>query len=283
MMMKDKNTQKIEAKVLFLFLVFGLFGSIKAQTSVCKHLIGGSLVELHRHETNKAKGLIFIALHDNENTCVEVMLPLLKQRQKGIFVELRAQGNRLIDFNYQKKRYAADPNRIFGPDSLAIIRHAFYLSPALVKARQTELLNVWKYELKALAQQLVQSIEGAKIIVSLHNNFHYSDEGSYNLTWYLNGGKEAHQARAIYINPRQANSDFFLVTDPFFFAALQERGFNVVLQVVNPSDDGSLSVYCAKRGLTYINIEARHGHHNQQKAMIEAVYEIIQHYNYRVD
>jgi hypothetical protein len=49
----------------------------------------------------------------------------------------------------------------------------------------------------------------------------------------------------------------------------------VVLQHHRPQDDGSLSVYAAKKKIPYINIEALHGHLDEQIRMLETLKDII--------
>lgn len=246
----------------------------------CTVYLGSEAVRLFHYQQGEPSGLYFVALHDNENTCVEAILPIL-QANYGHFVELRARNKRFLDFRHQGKAYFADPNRIFSADSTAVIYNAFALSPQQVRMRSRELYAVHREAVRPFAEALENSFRPAGLVVSLHNNFHTSDAGSYNLTWYLNGGKEQAQARAIYCNPKRSNSDFFVVTDTFFFVAFQERGFNVVLQESKPQDDGSLSVFCAKKGIPYINIEVKHGRDQEQREMILAVYAVLRAYDYQ--
>jgi hypothetical protein len=41
-------------------------------------------------------------------------------------------------------------------------------------------------------------------------------------------------------------------------------------------EDGSLSLYCSRQGIRYINVEAQHGHRQEQQAMLDAVRQILQ-------
>lgn len=51
------------------------------------------------------------------------------------------------------------------------------------------------------------------------------------------------------------------VTDHKILHALIVGQYNVVLQANETmTDDGSLSVYCAKLGIPYVNVEAQYGH-----------------------
>jgi hypothetical protein len=69
-------------------------------------------------------------------------------------------------------------------------------------------------------------------------------------------------------------SDFFVATEPWIFDFLRGRRFSAVLQAGAPSDDGSLSVYCARQRIPYINVEARFGHLAEQVRMLEALQEL---------
>lgn len=57
---------------------------------------------------------------------------------------------------------------------------------------------------------------------------------------------------------------------------LAERGYNVTLQSREVEDDGSLSVWSAKNGYRYANIEAQAGHVEQQAEMIQAIMEMYE-------
>ena len=64
--------------------------------------------------------------------------------------------------------------------------------------------------------------------------------------------------------------DFMLATSARDFALMEASPFNCVLQsAAPPPDDGSLSRQCALRGQRYVNIEARSGGHEIQRAMLE--------------
>ena len=265
------------------YLLFGLFWlclqGLGAQTALntdtCVWWLGQTPVKLIHWGYDRPTSLTFIALHDNENTCVEAILPLLR-RYPGRFIELQATGERWIPCKMPgNKVYSFDPNRIFSDNEQAILLHSFSLNPQLAKQKQKEYLPVIRQEIQPFGQAMLNSLGHSRLVVSLHNNFHQSDYGSYNLTWYLNGRPEASQAEAIYVNPKQRSSDFFVVTERYYFEALRRKGFNVVLQAALPLDDGSLSVYCARQGIPYINIEARHGHVKEQQAMLLALFEVL--------
>lgn len=104
--------------------------------------------------------------------------------------------------------------------------------------------------------------------MTLHNN----SEGEYSAASYLPEGELALDAAAVHLPPEADPDDFFFVTDPDLFAGLAEEGFTVVLQNnARATDDGSLSVWAARQGIPYVNVEAQHGHRERQIEMLEAL------------
>jgi hypothetical protein len=60
---------------------------------------------------------------------------------------------------------------------------------------------------------------------------------------------------------------------------LKKKKINAVLQTHKTStDDGSLAIYCSKKKIPYINIEAQQGHLEEQMDMLNALTGIIQQY-----
>ena len=76
----------------------------------------------------------------------------------------------------------------------------------------------------------------------------------------------------MHLGEPQSPDNFFYLTDARLFAALSAQGFNVVLQDnARVPDDGSLSVFAARRGLVYVNVEARQGEVAAQRRMLVAL------------
>jgi hypothetical protein len=74
--------------------------------------------------------------------------------------------------------------------------------------------------------------------------------------------------------------DFVLTTDEKIFNHLKSKNINAVLQSHKvTTDDGSLSIYCSKKKIPYINIEAQHGHTAEQLRMLNALTSIINEYS----
>jgi hypothetical protein len=198
---------------------------------------------------------VYVNLHDDENTSALAGQDVLK-RSGGRLVELRHTGRRLLAFTVQGKDYRVDPNRIFtqaGARATLETQSRYSEDAARSVSRfAEELLKVYR-------------IDGADAVIALHNN----TQGMYSALSYARGGAHAHDAEDVFIRDGTDPDDFFFVTERVVFDALKRRGHNVVLQDNHRvTDDGSLSVYCGKANVRYINVEADHGHLKEQTQMI---------------
>ncbi len=206
---------------------------------------------------SKGKGLTFINLHDDENTSIEAAIDVI-DRFGGKLIQLKHTGERNLEFRIGRHGYEVDPNRIFTDQG----------------ARES-LMKLSRYseesmrEVRTFAQKIVEGIN-SDVIFTLHNN---TDE-NYSAASYLDEYKN--DAADVFIKEGSDPDDFFFVTERLFFDALKVRGFNVVLQNNETmTDDGSLSVLAAQRKIPYINIEAQHGHTEEQTRMLEVIYELF--------
>src|SRR5690606_20180028 len=110
------------------------------------------------------------------------------------------------------------------------------------------------------------------LVVTLHNN----TPDAYSALSYAEGGTYERDAEAVHLAPGADPDDFFFVTDRSLFARLAVEGFNVVLQDNEAvTDDGSLSVWAARRGLPYVNVEAEHAHLDEQRRMLESLAAVL--------
>ena len=108
-------------------------------------------------------------------------------------------------------------------------------------------------------------------VITLHNTY----EG-FSVLSYVSGGEYEQEAESVFISEGTDPNDFFFVTDVQIYDGLRAEGFNVVLQDnERATDDGSLSVYAADRGLPYANAEAQHGHHDEQVDMLLGLGEVL--------
>lgn len=220
-----------------------------------------------KYKENKAGIATLLSLHDNENTAIDAFNDLPKDTSFNLF-EIHQNNVRTLTCNFKNRNYEFDPNRIFsdtGIDSTlkksnsgvtkfpaAVINHIKTFSAELLKAYGARNKNTYT--------------------ISIHNN---TNGGALSLTDYIKPNKYHQEAKAVFRAEGKDLDDFFLVTALNDFNYLQGLGENVVLQNDNPTDDGSLSVYCAKNNIPYINIEAENGHKAEQLAMLKIVYGLL--------
>jgi hypothetical protein len=214
--------------------------------------------------TTEAKGskFVYVNLHDDENTSAQAGLNVLK-RTGGRLVELRHSGQRDLTFTLEGKEFRVDANRIFTDAGIraTLQKQSRYAENA---AR-----SVSRFAEALLA---VYQLDGADAVIALHNN----SEGNYSAFSYAGGGNFARDAEAVFIRKGSDPDDFFFVTERSVFEGLKLRGYNVVLQDNSRvTDDGSLSVYCGKARVRYINVEAKHGHLKEQTQMILDLKELL--------
>lgn len=197
----------------------------------------------------------FVSVHDDEETAVEAAGDVLRDLG-GRLVELRHTGNREVVFRLGGTEHRIDPNRIF--------------TPAGRKATLTA-LSRWSQPaddvVAAFADELLSTlaIDDVELIVALHNN----TPDRYTAANYAPGGSLAADAAKVSLRPGGDADDFFFVTDPGLYDALADRGHSVILQnEATVADDGSLSVWCGRMGIPYVNVEAEHGHRAEQAAML---------------
>ena len=230
-------------------------------------LLGATEVRLvsHHHggEPGDAAGtLAMLNLHDDESTSVDAALDVVRQ-SGGQVMELAHTGERNVTFRAGGTAYTADPNRMFteaGRErTLASLSTA---SPDALSA------------LAAFADEVLEAYTALDpaVVVTLHNN----TEGRYSAASYGPGGDYEGDAEAVTIHDGTDPDDFFFVTDRALYDALVSRGFNAVLQDnARATDDGSLSVWAAQNGRPYVNVEAQHGHREEQARMIRALAEVL--------
>ena len=229
-------------------------------------LLGDRPVTLRTHERRAgAAPVAFHALnlHDDESTSVDAALDVVRQRG-GRVVELVHSGDRNATFRVGGQAYAADPNRMFTDAGRA--RTLASLSRDTPRARAA---------LAAFADSVLAAYTapGPAVVVTLHNN---TPDG-YSARSYQAGGDYETDAAAVTVHPGSDPDDFFFVTDRGLYDALVARGFNAVLQDnAAATDDGSLSVWAAQNGAPYVNVEAQHGHRDQQARMVDALLDVLE-------
>lgn len=220
--------------------------------------VGETAVELSVHQMGDGRPA-FLVLHDNEQTAVEAGLEAIRARG-GRLVELRSRGERFLEAAVGGRAWRFDPNRIFTDAGAA----------ATLRAQNGSAPPELVAELRRFAEALLE-VYGAgsqPVLVTLHNN----TDGEFSAASYAPGGDHAGDAAAVHL-PAGADPDhFFFVTERGLYDALTAQGFPAVLQDnERAADDGSLSVWAGRRGIAYVNVEAEHGHRDEQVRMLEAL------------
>lgn len=252
-------------KLYFLFILLLWFSNVVSQDSieVESYRIESDSVQLHKTIYYPDNDLIsFINVHDDENTSVEAGLVFIS-RYGGSLLQLQHSGQRYFNFKLKGQTFSFDPNRIFSKSGIRNTldkQFKYGLDAAL--------------EVKRFSDSLLKKIEDKKLVIALHNN----REKGLSILNYKKKGTEAKNTGRLYINSSMNPHDFILTTQSSIFYYLKRKKINVVLQHHKPVDDGSLSVYAAKKRIAYINIEALHGHLDEQIRMLEALKDLIYKY-----
>ena len=206
-------------------------------------------------------------LHDDEGTSVEAALAVLRERG-GRVVELVHSGERNVTFTAGGRTYVADPNRMFTAAGRA--RTLAALSPDY----DAEAGGAGREALAAFADRVLALYAAVPpaVVVTLHNN---TPDG-YSTASYERGGPYEADAAAVTALDGVDPDDFFFVTDRALYDQLVGAGFNAVLQDNDAAtDDGSLSVWAAREGTAYVNVEAERGHLAEQTRMIAALVDVL--------
>nr|WP_252732197.1 hypothetical protein [Paraglaciecola arctica] len=234
----------------------------------------------------------FFAPHENENVANEYVSQQILKRG-GVFVILRQNGKRLLRLDVKPFEVKIDPNRIFTKKGRRnnIIKHNPNLRTNTYVFHRAMRLSA------DLAQLIVATMGGkntSRTWVAIHNNTqgYLGDNqqgiGNISIVQYQQKlAKGASFLKAV-SKLNGDEDDLFFVTQQQDFNAMEQNGWNAVLQhpqvVTDPSeDDGSLSVYAQKIGVRYINIEAERAtghvgenHLVEQQKMLDYVFSRLQ-------
>ena len=194
-------------------------------------------------------------MHDNENTSA-VAGRIISENFGGQYFELVHSGDRNIGFANGEDSIYIDPNRIYTDTGI-------WLQLAKNNSTDTvlfEYIAEWRDTLLSILK-----INERALVIALHNNTNQF----YSIASYAEGGEYAIDADTTYVGRTRDLDDFYFVTDPLIFEILSTGRYHVVLQANETvTDDGSLSVYCGKLGIPYINVEAQHKHLVRQMKML---------------
>jgi len=205
--------------------------------------------------------IVFISLHDDESTSVDAAKRILLE-QGGLLIQIENNAQRNLRFRLGQYYYKVDPNRIFAKEGI---------KESLDEFGRTSTRAI--HEVEKLGKRITQLIPAkAKYVIALHNN----TPNYFSANEYAAGNKRSEDTKKVYINPGQDADDFFLTTDKSLYEKLADKGYNTILQDnKNCAEDGSLSVYCGKKNIRYVNCETEHGKSEQYYEMMKALFSSI--------
>lgn len=223
--------------------------------------LAGKDIPLKVQQYGNRADLIFINLHDDEFTSVKAA-KLFLESEGGLLIEVENELERIISFRHQGIKYSFDPNRIFSREGIAKSLSEFGRTSS--KAME---------EVEKFGQRILQLIPDESVcVISLHNN----TPELFSAMNYTPGNERAKEAKKVFINPTQDADDFFLTTDRRLYENLANKGYNTILQDNrNCTEDGSLSVYCGKRNIRYVNCETEHGKTDLYFEMLKTLHSVL--------
>jgi hypothetical protein len=215
-------------------------------------------VSIKLQQYGERNDIVFISLHDDESTSVDAAKRILLE-QGGMLIEIENQAQRNIRFKIGQSFYKVDPNRIFAKEGIK--KSLDELGPISTRAID---------EVEKLGKRITQLIPAeAEYVIALHNN----TPGLFSALEYAPGNKRSADTKKVYINAEEDADDFFLTTDNALYEKLADKGYNTILQDnKNCTEDGSLSVYCGKKNIRYVNCETEHGKGEQYYEMMKALF-----------
>lgn len=268
-----------EAVLLFLLPLFLTVGCRSKTYEISRQVrplsIGTRTVELVVYEAG-ADGLTYVLLHEDEKTASQAVMDVI-EREGGRFVKLEHVGERDVTFRLgdgadEDTAFTFDPNRMFSDAGIrsSLAAHG----PVTPEAREA---------VQGFAEAVLQVVspQETPVVVAVHNNRREEDLGegerNYSTLSYMDGGWLAPEALFVYRNDAADPDDFFYVTNRTLYDRIRQGEFNVVLQNNRAAtDDGSLSIYCARHDIPYVNVEAQRGHYEYQVKMLECLNSILE-------
>jgi len=219
--------------------------------------LAGNIIPIKIKQYGERTDIVFISLHDDEATSVGAGKRILEE-YGGLLIEVENNAQRNIRFKLGRYFFNVDPNTIFSKEGIK-------KSLAQLGRTSGKAVN----EVEKLGQRIIRLLpEKTTCIISLHNN----TPDLFSVMEYAAGNKRSVDSKKIYVNTEQDVDDFFLTTDNNLYKKLADKGFNTILQDnKNCTDDGSLSVYCGKKNIRYVNCETEHGKDEQYYEMLKAL------------
>ena len=237
--------------VLFLFLI--LLTSLRAQDSISLPL-SGTEIHLLRFG-NSHDSVLLYNMHDNVNTSA-LAGRIIAKKKGGEYYELIHNGKRNISFLFGKDSIHIDPNRIYTDTGIWQQLQKNKITDTMAH----RLIAAWRDSLLSILK-----INDRSLVIALHNNTNQN----YGFKSYMPGEEYEKEAHALYKGCVRDKDDFYFVTDHAIMHKLSEGNYHVILQANETmTDDGSLSVYCGRLGIPYVNVEAQHHHTIRQIRML---------------
>ncbi len=206
--------------------------------------------------------LVFVNLHDDENTCLEAAMLFLASHG-GRLIELRHGRGREVAIRRAGRMHTFDPNRMFSKKGL-------HKSFARSKHPSDEDLDLASgFAAKVIA--LIAPTENTPVI-AIHNN----TPDKLTIRDFMPGEWYGPDSRAVHIAPDRDPDDFFFTNSPWLYESLAALGYNVALMAEKPPDRGTLGGYINSLDGFYINVEAEHGHIREQAAMLDDLGSLLQ-------
>lgn len=207
------------------------------------------------------KGLMFLVIHDDENTSSQVAWDAL-YRYDASLLEMKNNDKYLFNLLTDSLSFLFNPNRIFSLNGIESILSRF--GPCTDSVVQ---------EIDRFARQVAGAFfYNPGCIIALHNN---GNKG-FSIESYVTDTLLAKVVDSLYINPLKDPDDFFYVNDAGHFTFLKTKGYNTVLQSKGTfEDDGSLSIWCQRNGIPYINIETEQVRYAEQKKMLDDIIQLF--------
>lgn len=204
-------------------------------------------------------GVLLYNMHDNENTSA-LAGRILAKEHGGIYYELMHNGKRNISFLFREDSIHIDPNRIYTDTGIKLQLAKNGITDSLA----FQLVANWRDALLSALR-----LEGRSLVIALHNN----TEHQYSYKSYKPGGEYEKDAQDVYKGCVRDEDDFYFVTEYRVLDRVRFGQYHAVMQALTTvTDDGSLSVYCGRLSIPYINVEAQHGHLFRQMRMLLFAY-----------
>ncbi|PIE88895.1 MAG: hypothetical protein CR997_13990 [Acidobacteria bacterium] len=227
--------------------------------------------------------VVFFFPHEDENL-INAFLKDYAQKTPSIrLVFLRQMGQRNIWLKLGGIHFQVDPNRIY--TRRGCLRTVVQKNPPMKKALRSEAVE----KALSLGQFILSQLDPVKILVACHNNadgYFYDGKqgwGSVSVVRYYENQLSCKPFDGVSFGFGDED-DLFWVTQKEDFQYLSDLHYHVVLENANSAtdpylDDGSMSVYAAREGWRYFNVEAqqdlRGDHLDEEIQMIRDLFMLL--------